>query len=153
MRADKKEHLADQFRGNNNIWKAVKNLKGKFSPKFIQMQNKNGVLVQLKKRAEAIADYLKKQHWQNRTTDGSMRKTNTGFLRKMTEEQEAESKKRQRMQFTAERLDGAIKLTKKGKPPGSDGTRMELLKWLSGDNRRRLLNTINVWWKQREAPE
>ena len=30
---------------------------------------------------------------------------------------------------------------------------MELMKWLSKDNRRWLLNTINGWWKQKKAPE
>ena len=35
---------------------------GKFSPKFIHMRDKNGRLVPLKNRAEAIADYLEQKH-------------------------------------------------------------------------------------------
>ena len=109
------------------------------------MRNKNGMRVPLKKRAETIADYLEQQHWQNNTTDGSKRKINKGFSRKMTEQQEAESKERQRRPFSIEELDEAIKLTKKGKAPGPDGIRMELIKWLSRDNKQWLLNTLN-WW-------
>ena len=73
---DKKECLLEQFRENKedphkkHAWKVVKNPKGKFSPKFIQMRNKNGMLVPLKKRAEAIADYLEQKHWSNAPEDG-----------------------------------------------------------------------------------
>ena len=78
---------------------------------------------------------------------------NKGFLRKMTEQQEKESKEMQKRPFTGDELDDAIKLTKKGKAPGPDGIRRELIKWLSKDNRKWLLNTINGWWKQKKAPE
>ena len=47
------------------------------------------------------------------------------------------------MPFTIEELDDAINLTNKGKAPGPDGIRMELIKWLSRDNRKWLLNIIS----------
>ena len=61
----------------------------------------------------------------------------------MTEEEAKESKIMQRKPFTDDELDEAIKLTKKGKAPGPDGIYMELVKWLSNDNRKWLLNMIN----------
>ena len=82
VRADKKEHLSEQFRENKedphkkHLWTAVKNLKGKFSPKFIQIRNTDGMRVPFKKRAEAIADYLEQQHWQNNAADGKDRVRN-----------------------------------------------------------------------------
>jgi hypothetical protein len=57
------ENPADKHK--KGLWKAVKNLKGKFTPRFIQMQNREGRLVSLKERAETIADYLEKDHWSN----------------------------------------------------------------------------------------
>ena len=87
-----REYSLEQFRENKedphekHIWKAVKHLKGKFMPKFIQMRNRNGMLVPLRKRAEAIADYLEQQHEQNNQAEGENRKANGGFLRKIQKE-------------------------------------------------------------------
>ena len=131
----------------------MKNLKGKFTPRFIQMRNRNGMRFLLKKRAGAIADYLEQQHWQNATEDGKERKIKVGCIRNMTETEEAASRHRQRQPFTFEELEEAIKMTTKGKAPGPGGIRMGLIKWLSKDNRKWLLNTINGWWSRREAPE
>ena len=49
-----------------------------------------------------------------------------------------------------EELNEAMKLSKKGKAPGPDGIRMELI---DPDNRKWLLNTINKWWDEKKAPE
>ena len=57
----------------------MKNQKGKFSPKFIQMRNKGGMLVPLGKRAEAIADYLEQRRWKNDPPAGQDR---TGVSRR-----------------------------------------------------------------------
>ena len=80
-------------------------------------------------------------------------KINRGFLRKMTEEKGKLSKARQRKSLTDKELDDSIRLTKKGKAPGPDGMRKELIKWLSKDNRKLMLNMINKWWKDKIAPE
>ena len=103
------------------------------------------MLVPLRKRAEAIADYLEQQHWKNTFEGGESRQINRGILKKVMEEEEKESKIRQRKQFTDDELDEAIKLTKKGKAPRPDGICMELFKWLSNVNRKWLLNMINQW--------
>ena len=72
----------------------------------------------------------------------------------MTEAEEKESKIRQRKSVTDEALDeAAIKLTKKGKAPGPDGICLELVKWLSKNNRKWLLNMNNKWWEDKVAPE
>ena len=48
QRKDKKEALIEQFRENDkdihkkHLWKAVKNHKSRFSPKYIQMRNRGG---------------------------------------------------------------------------------------------------------------
>ena len=52
-----------------------------------------------------------------------------------------------------EELGEAIKLSKKGKAPGPDAVRMELIKWLGKENRQWLLNTMNNWWAEEIAPE
>ena len=46
-----------------------------------------------------------------------------------------------------------IKLSKKGKAPGPDDIRMELIKWLDQDSRRWLLNTTNGWWSRGKAAD
>ena len=97
VREDEREHLLEQIREskedphNKHLLKTVKNLKGKFTPKFIQMRNKNEMLVPLRKRAEAIPDYLEQQHWQNNPAVGESRQTNRGFLGKI-QKQELASK-------------------------------------------------------------
>ena len=79
------------------------------------MRNRKGMLVPLMRRAEAIADYLEQEHWQNKPRDGQDRSINRGFLRIITGIKEQDSKKRQTLPFTEEELEDAIKLTKKGK--------------------------------------
>ena len=59
----------------------MKNLKGKFTPKFIQMGgNRKGRLVSLKERSEAIADYLEKEHWSNPAETSAGRHIDTGKI-------------------------------------------------------------------------
>ena len=104
-KADKKENLLEQLRENKkdphkkHLLKAVKDLKVKFSPKITQMRNKNGMLVPLKKRAEAIADYLEEKHWTNDPARGSKRRINKGFLINWTAKQEEDFKRRQTTPF------------------------------------------------------
>ena len=52
-----------------------------------------------------------------------------------------------------EDLKEAIKLSKKGRAPGPDRIRLELIKRLDSDNRKWLLNTINKWWSDKKTPE
>ena len=42
---------------------------------------------------------------------------------------------------------------KKARHRGPDGIITELIEWLDMDNRTWVLNTINTWWHDREAPE
>ena len=48
--------------------------------------------------------------------------------------EEEASHGRQKQPFTLEELNEAIKLTKRGKAPGTDNVRMELIKWLGKDS-------------------
>lgn len=57
------EHPKDKYK--KELWKAVKGLKSKYVPRYIQMRNKEGKHVALKDRAEAIADNLEKERWHN----------------------------------------------------------------------------------------
>ena len=66
------ENPADK--NKKDLWKAVKKLRAKFTPRYIQMKNKERRLVPLNKRAEGIADYLEKEHWSNPTRDGQARR-------------------------------------------------------------------------------
>ena len=136
-----------------HFWKAVKNLKGKFTPKYIQMRNRGGTLVPLKKRAEAIVDYLEKCQWTNNVEEGKIRQIKQDPLRNLTETQKETAKTRQRASFSVKELNEAIQLSKEGKAPGPDGIKMELVKWLDSDSRKWLLNTINKWWEDKKAPE
>ena len=160
VKRDKRTHVVDQFRENpedkhkKHLWKAIKEMKSKFTPRYIQMKNRKGTLVPLKKRAEAIADYLENSHWSNPTTNGEKRNIRRTKLRTGgTHEDAANSRTRQRADFTVDELNEVIKLGKKGKAPGPDGITMELLKWLDHRNRLLLLRTINEWWTQEEAPQ
>ena len=54
--------------------------------------------------------------------------------------------------FSIEELNEALKSTKNGKQPGPDNLIMELIKWLDKDNREIVLNMINGWWSNEEAP-
>ena len=160
VRKDKHTHVVEQFRENSedkhkkHLWKAIKAMKSKFTPRYIQMKNRKGTLVPLKKRAEAIADYLENSHWSNPTHNGERRNINRGKLRKgVTTEKLAESRDKQRADFTIKELNEVIQLGKKGKAPGPDGITMELIKWLGQQNRELLLKTINEWWQAEEAPK
>ena len=104
------------------------------------------------KRAEAIADYLEQKHWSNDPEDGKARSIKRGCLMKSSN-QEEESKGRQTKPFPAEELKEALKLSKKGKAPGPDNVRMELIKWLDQDNRGWLLNIMNGWWSRGKLPD
>ena len=127
-------------------------MKSKFTPRYIQMKNRKGTLVPLKRRAEAIADYLEHSHWSNPTADGSKRSIRRNHIRQNRTTQEGEeSRTRQRAPFTAEELNEVIQLGKKG-APGPDGIVMELIKWLSQQNRDIMLKTINSWWEAEKAP-
>ena len=76
VKRDRHTHVVDQFRENpedkhkKHLWKAIKAMKSKFTPRYIQMKNRKGTLVPLKKKAEAIADYLENSHWSNPTESG-----------------------------------------------------------------------------------
>ena len=136
-----------------HLWKAIKAMKSKFTPRYIQMKNRKGTLVPLKKRAEAIADYLENSHWSNPTADGAKRDICRDKIRQdVTKEEQEHSQARQRADFTMEELNEAILLGKKGKAPGPDGIIVELIKWLAHQNRELLLKTINNWWQAEEAP-
>ena len=45
-----------------------------------------------------------------------------------------------------------MKAAKSNKQPGPDGVTMELFKWLDDENRRKILDLINLWWMHEEAP-
>ncbi len=53
-----KNKPADEHK--NKQWKAIKNLKNKFTPKYIQIKNLEGKYVPLKKREEEIAERVVK---------------------------------------------------------------------------------------------
>ena len=79
VKQDRRTHVVEKFRENpedkhkKHLWKAIKEMKSKFTPRYIQMKNRKGTLVPLKQRAEAIADYLENSHWSNPTADGAKR--------------------------------------------------------------------------------
>ena len=70
----------------------------------VHSDKQNGMLVPLKKRAEAIADYQEQKHWSNDPEGGKTRSIKRGFLRKWSNKEEEESKKRQTRLFSAEEL-------------------------------------------------
>ena len=159
VKQDRRTHVVEKFRENpedkhkKHLWKAIKEMKSKFTPRYIQMKNRKGTLVPLKQRAEAIADYLENSHWSNPTADGAKRNISRTKIRAgVTQEHATQSKQRQTADFTMDELNEVIKLGKKGKAPGPDGITMELLKWLDHQNRALLLKTINEWWTNEEAP-
>lgn len=146
---DRKEHLLDQFNENPNdknkkqLWQSVKNLKGKFTHKFVKMKNKEGQLVSIENRAEAIADYLEQCHWTNSEPE---EEPDTNPIIRGNEGEISED-------FSTDELNSAIKSSKHGKQPGPDLIIMELIKWLNQENRYSLLEMINKWWNERKAPK
>jgi hypothetical protein len=101
------ENPADKHK--KGLWKAVKNLKGKFTPRFIQMQDREGRLVSLKERAETIADYLEKEHWTNTAENGIARQI---CLDPICEQENPEE---QRNPFSFDELETALSLSKQRK--------------------------------------
>ena len=82
-----------------DLWKVIKNLERKYTPKYMQMRNKGGTLVPLKKRAEASADSLEKCQWTNDAEGGRARQINQSSLRDLTAEQKETADNRQRTPF------------------------------------------------------
>ena len=105
------------------------------------MKNKDGIHVPLNKRAEAIADYLEKEHWTNYENNGQQ--DHTLLNPNITCDDNP---------FPIVELDEAIKLSKNNKQPGPDNIIMELLKWLNKENREQLLLLFNQWWTHHDAP-
>ena len=119
----------------------MKDLKRKFTPQFVQMKNTNGTYVPVTKRAQTIAEYLEDVHWKNNVDAGIPQQTEIIGPNNADE-----------MPFTLEELSQSLKSCKNNKQPGPDNLQMELLKWLDRDNRKTLLNLINIWWCNKSAP-
>jgi len=147
-RLDRRNHLIEQFNENPNdpnktgLWRAVRQLKIKFIPQYVQMKNGAGERVPLTSRAETIAEYLETNHWMNDFNIGMPDESNIWNNNGADDGP-----------FRLDELHGALKRAKNNKQPGPDDIRMELLKWLDDANRQCLLNLINKWWIQREAPK
>ena len=87
------------------VCKAIKTLRSKFTPRFVQMKDLKGMCVKLEKRAETIATYFAEKHWKNEAEGiGNINKW------KITEELS-----NIRGDFTIEELAGALKNAKKRK--------------------------------------
>lgn len=149
-RKDKKQHLVEQFNENPNdantkyLWRSVKAIKAKFCPRFIKMKSKHGKHVPLVKRSEAIAEYLADIHWNNDSP--------TNDQEPMDMQQIFNNIRCNTTPLTLTELDKASKSSKNNKQPGPDNVSMELLKWLSEENRQRLLELLNNWWINKDAP-
>lgn len=147
-RKDKKQHLLEQFNENpadknkKELWKSVKGLKSKYQPKFIKMKDKNGRMVPINKRAEAIAEYLEEKHWNNQEPEQEPEQAN--LLQGIQSREE---------EYTLEEYNCALNSTKNGKQPGPDGVTMELLRWMDKDNRVQVLTYINKLWEEEKAPK
>lgn len=108
---NRKNQKLEEFKENpgdknkKHLWKAVKNIEGRFTSKFVQVRNKEGRLVQLNK--ETIADYLEEEHWHNPTSDERERVTRNSKLRR------SHNKDEQALPFTIQELKDMIKLTKR----------------------------------------
>jgi hypothetical protein len=55
------------------VLESHQNPERKITPRYIQMRDRTGRLVSLTKRAEAIADDLEREHWNNPTENGNKR--------------------------------------------------------------------------------
>ena len=147
-RVDWQNNLIEQFNENpsdlhkKGLWRAVKGLKRKFTPQYVQMKNAQGNHVPVAERAQAIAEYLETKHWYNDLDTGMP--DNTPIL---------ENNGADANLFSIEELNAALKFSKNNKQPGPDGVQMELLKWLNLENRQCLLNLINSWWLSKKAPK
>ena len=143
---DKQNHLIEQFNENprdtnkKNLWKAVKGLRTKYTPQYVQMKNERGIHVPLNQRAETIAQYLENKHWKN---DQNMGAPSDNYIVRQNGADES--------LFRLEELNWALKVSKNNKQPGPDNIQMELLKWLDEENRRKLLRLINSWWAETTA--
>ena len=146
-RKDRRNHLIEQFDENpqdtqkKGLWKAVKGLKRKFTPQYVQMKNEHGKHVPIIERAQTIANYLESAHWKNDLNAG-MPDAAPILLNNGADENV----------FTLEELNAALNSSKNNKQPGPDDLQMELLKWLNAANRQLLLRLINSWWQSKEAP-
>lgn len=123
------------------LWKAVKGLKRKYVPRYIQMRNKEGKHVAPEDKAEAIADYLEKEHLHNEEMEeGPSRAKISENANIVTDN------------FTLGELNKVLKSCKNNKQPGPDKVIMELIKWLNQDNKQIIPDLINEWWKEEKAP-
>ena len=125
---DKQNSLIEKFNENPNdaqkkgLWKAVRNLKKKFTPKYVKMKNEEGKHVPLICRAETVAEYLENKHWKNEAEGQPCRN-------KIVENNNADESC-----FTIQELNAALKRMKCDKQNGPDGIIAELWKWLDAEN-------------------
>ena len=97
----------------------MKTLKGKFTPKFLKLKNKEGKHVPLIDKAPTIAEYLEIEHWTN-SMDGIPSINRQIILENLEFKTE---------DFDLEELNAALKSTNLNKEPRPDLVRMELLRW------------------------
>ena len=124
------------------LWRAVKDLKRKFTPQYVHMKNLHGARVPITERAQTIATYLETKHWKNDS------ETSVPDSSCIYEDNSADESI-----FELEELETALKAAKNNKQPGPDELQMELLKWLDASNRARLHDLINNCWTERKAPQ
>ena len=149
-RADRKQHLVNQFQHNpadphrKQLWKAVNHLKRDYKPSYISMRDSCGRLVPLQDSlgAETIASYLEQKQWSNTLGQAPL-----PSCRKIGDDPDSNS-----APFSMQELNDVLKGCKLGKQPGPDCIRMELYKWLNPANRQTLLNILNDWWAHGDIP-
>ena len=147
-RADRRRSIANNFREDDadrqhrKLWKVVGQLRKDCKPTYVAMKDTQGHLVPLKKKAEAIADYLESKHWLNSYGTGPLEFTDQIGGPIFCNEDP----------FTLPELTKVLKAAKLRKQPGPDNMIMELYKWLDHGNRLKLSSILNTWWLE-GAPE
>ena len=127
----------------NSRWLGLRRLRKGYKANPFHLQNRLGNPIAFKKKAQAVAQYLAKDHW-NSTADPTAPVKLTNVIPSVYYEFD---------DITPEEIWSAKNRLKYCKAPGPDGVENERWLYLAYHNIELLLQLFNEWWHTQIIPD